>query len=243
MKKIILMVTLALLVLTSSAFSKNNDCNKRLLYTSATAEVTGDNDSATVNVSIITQNRVLETANKQNTTKADAVKKALNKLGVQSLLIKTASYNVNPKRNYKKQPHEIVGYEINNTLALTIEGMDKEELSITVSKLLDTALKHGANQIGQTNFYIQNRSPLVDKALAKATDKAIAKAKILAKSAGVALGPLSELRSDPVQSIPLHLANVQHRGMFKASSAAPSTPIEAGESKISATVNIVYQMK
>ncbi len=210
----------------------------RLLQTNASAEVIGTNDSVTLVVSIVTENKKLETAHKENATKAAAVLAAINDMHLQNLVSKTLAYQVYPQRNYNDH-QEIIGYRVQHSLAFTLEVMKPEALSLTASQIVDTALSHGANQVPTINFYIKDANALLQQALAKATKYAMAKAQIMAQAASVQLGALYNLSSQSQE--PAGFPHAPQAAMVKAASAG--TPIEAGETRITATVYLSYIIK
>lgn len=241
MKSFLLLLTLALLLLATSS-QASETTTLPLLHTSASAEVLGDNDSATIQVSIITEDKRLESCHKQNALKADNVSSAIQKMKIKNLKITTTNYRVFPKQNPKSKTREIVGYEIHNNLAITLEGVTKEKLSLTVSQILDQAVSSGANQIGALSFYIKDKQPLINQALAQATKYAMSKAQTVSQTAGVTIGDLYHLSTDSAHHNPYLPRPFQERGLMKAAST-PTTPIEAGQSKISATVYLSYRIK
>jgi hypothetical protein len=240
MKKIIFFLFMMVLIASAAPARTAEPQDHRLLQTSASAEVIGSNDSVTIVMAVVTENKKLEIAHKENAAKSEAVLAAVKAIPLQGLVSKTVSYNVYPQRDYNNH-QKIMGYRIQHSLAFTLEAMDQETLSLGSSQIVDTALTHGANQIASINFYIKDANRFLHQALAKATKNAMAKAQVMAKAASVHLGPLYNLTSQTQEPPERRFAMAAQAGMVKA--AASGTPIEAGETRITATVHISYIIK
>lgn len=215
--------------------------DRNFIFTQGTAEITGQNDSARIHISVQTEAREMEKAAADNAAKTDAVIEAIKALDIRDLKKKTANYRVTPKKDFKARPPVIRGYEVVNEIVITTEGFEPKELSAQVSKVVGTALEAGANMIRNIQFYINDRASLEKQGLRLATQEAVEQANVLAEAAGVRLGRIVSISTQPIA--------VPFRGdMFKAAGrvagdASMEPPIESGESSISVHVDVVHEME
>lgn len=243
MKRIsIPVLIMSLLLVAHSTFAQSPSVSDRnLIVTEGMAEVTGQNDSAKISISIVTEGRKLEAVSIENSQKTKAVLKAVNGLNIKNIKLKTSNYRVVPQKDYKARPPKIRGYEVYNGVEVILEGFNPELLSRYVSQVIGKSLESGANNIQHIQFYIKNREELEMEALAQATQKAIEKIRVMAKTAGVKLKGIVLITTQP-NSMPPRPQLLRTAGM-KAEAAEITPPIEIGESRIQAQVRIAYEIE
>jgi len=214
--------------------------NRNLIFAEGTADVTGQNDSAMISLSIQSEAHEMEKAATDNATKTEAVLQAVNALRIKDLKVRTRNYRVSPQKEFKVKPPVTKGYEVRNEIEITTEGFAPWELSDQVSKVIGAALKNGANTVSNIQFYIKDKQALEKQGLSIATKKAMAQAKVLASAAGLELGRIVSISTQPI-AVPIRAE------MFRASGVVPQDasmepPIESGESKIHFRVSVVYEI-
>jgi len=214
--------------------------NRNLIFAEGTADVTGQNDSAMISLSIQSEAHEMEKAATDNATKTEAVLQAVNALRIKDLKVRTRNYRVSPQKEFKVNPPVTKGYEVRNEIEITTEGFAPWELSDQVSKVIGAALKNGANTVSNIQFYIKDKQALEKQGLSIATKKAMAQAKVLASAAGLELGRIVSISTQPI-AVPIRAE------MFRASGVVPQDasmepPIESGESKIHFRVSVVYEI-
>lgn len=198
-------------------------------------------DVALVNLGIeVTSPTVAEARGKAATT-MDALTKAVKAKGVADADIQTKFFNIYPQYgaptpNAKPGAPEIVGYTVNNQVQLKIRNLD------AVSDVLDTAISAGGNSIRVNGLQFTVEKP--DQYLAKAREEAVqnakARADVLAKAAGVKVGPPRSI-SESGGAFPV----------FDKLQAAPSaggrgggpTPVSPGEEQLSVSVSMVFEIE
>jgi hypothetical protein len=214
--------------------------DRHLILTEGTAEVMGQNDSATIFVAVVTDGRRLEQAGSENADKTKAVITAINGLNIKHLKLETSNYRVLPQKDYKVRPPKTKGYEVNNAIEVTLEGLEPESLSKHVSRIVGKALESGANTIQRIQFYLKDKSILEKKALKLATQEAMERAKVLAEAAGVKLKGIVSLSTQPMYSPPQ--PHMLRAAEMKTAAGEMAPPIEIGESRIRAQVSIAYEI-
>ena len=217
-----------------------NLLNRNLIFAEGAAEVTGQNDSARIFLSVQSEAREMEKAAADNATKTEAVLRAVKKLPIEDLKIKTRNYHIAPQKDFKAKPPATKGYEVRNEIEITTEGFAPNELSAQVSKVIATSLKNGANTVHNIQFYIKDKQALEKQGLSLATKEAMAQAQVLAGAAGVKLGRIVSISTQPI-AVPVRAEMFRSAGVA-AQEASMEPPIESGESKIFFRVSVVYEI-
>jgi uncharacterized protein YggE len=243
MKRAYILVLMACFCLVaSSVFAQSPVASDRnLILTEGTAEVKGQNDSAKIFIAIVTEGRKLEQTSSENANKTKTVLTTLKGLNIKHLKLETSNYRVSPQKDYKVRPPKTKGYEVNNAIEVTLEGLEPESLSKYVSRIVGKALESGANTIQSIQFYLKDKSILEKKALKLATQEAMERAKILAEAAGVKLKGIVSLSTQPMYSPPQ--PHILRAAEMKTAAEEMAPPIEIGESRIRAQVSIAYEIE
>ncbi len=232
----------SLLLIAPSGFAQSLPSSDRnLILTEGIAEVTGQNDSAKISVAVVTEGQNLEQVSSENARKTEAVLNAIRGLKIKGIKLKTSSYRVTPRKDYKARPPKIKGYEVHNTAEVVMEGFEPEHLSKHVSKVIEKALGSGSNTIDHIQFYIKNKKPLETQALIQATQDALDRARTLAEAAGVKLKRVALLTTYPIHMPPR--PNLFRAAEMKAETSAMAPPIEAGEGQIRVRVSVAYEIE
>ena len=238
----ILVLTACFCLVANSVFAGSPAASDRnLILTEGTAEVKGQNDSAKIFIAIVTEGRELEQASSENANKTKAVLTTLKGLNIKHLKLETSNYRVLPQKDYKVRPPKTKGYEVNNAIEVTLEGLEPESLSKHVSRIVGKALESGANIIQRIQFYLKDKSILEKKALKLATHEAMERAKILAEAAGVKLKGIVSLSTQPMYSPPQ--PHMLRAAEMKTGAGEMAPPIETGESRIRVQVSIAYEIE
>jgi uncharacterized protein len=132
----------------------------------------------------------------------------------------------------QKTAPTITGCSVSNNVAVTLRDM-------RLGSLLDKAVTAGANSIYGVGFGHNYPNTLFDSARTVAVADARRKADIYATGAGARIGRLMTLTEEPSRTPPI----VRHfPRAFAADAAAPPTPIEAGEDKLTVTVLARFEL-
>jgi uncharacterized protein YggE len=217
---------------------------KNTITVSGTGEIYAKPDLAVINFSVVTETKTVAEAMAENTKKMNAVIDSIKNQGVEEKDLKTTSFNISPRYEYKKVEAEIeiypyppgkrvlVGYEITQSLEVKIRDLTK------IGKIIQGATEAGANQVGDLQFTIDKEDELKARARKEAIEKAKVKAKEMAEQLGVKLVRITNFSESSVVPVP------RPYYMEKAASlGGPEVPqIETGENKIEVTVNITYEI-
>ena len=209
-------------------------------------KVTAKPDVAKLQITVISDNKILSYAEEDNTKRANAVIGFLKKQGIAEKDIKTTSYSVSPQYSYPRpcfgpgpcppvERTKIIGYQIYNALDITIRDVAK------VSDILDGVVESGVDQISNLQFTIDEPDELKAEARGKAVADARKKAERLAKQLGKRVGKIAAF-SESGGSPPIIFGREAMLGKG-GEGPAPAPQIEPGENEIAVSVNITYELR
>jgi hypothetical protein len=107
-----------------------------------------------------------------------------------------------------------------------------------MGKILSTAVSSGANSINSIQFDVADKTKAMTEARQKAMTNASSLASELAQTAGLKLGAIQNVTYSDNSPMPYY-------GMGGGGAAAPnaSVPIQPGQTQISVTVSVTYDVK
>jgi uncharacterized protein len=120
------------------------------------------------------------------------------------------------------------GYTAHNSVSATVKQLPR------AGAVIDAAVAAGANHVSGPTLSIADTSELYRQALAAAVDDARESAEALADAADLTLGRVTAIVEGSSGPSPLTMS------ARAADEAAGSTPIEAGEQTITATVTVTF---
>lgn len=192
----------------------------------------------TVDISIgamIQRKSEQEALSEANTVIANIID-SLKALNIPENQIKTSWLNVSPNYETFASSSRIDGY--NASISLTVRIMDFE----LINTVVDTAVAHGANDIGSMRFSFSEEGLVYRQALTDAIVVAREKAETMAEAAGLQLGTLLLLRESGYNTYPYSNSYIA-MDTEMASSRSSATKIMSGEIEISASVELTFEMK
>lgn len=238
------MFLLTLIISNSVDIQKKLEKSENTLSVTANGEIYAKPDLALVDFSVVSEAKTVAEAVSKNTEDMNAVIAVVKEKGVGEKDLKTTSFNISPRYEWKDNcssfssycPYDkrvLVGYEVSQSLEVKIRDMAK------IGEIIQGAANKGANQVGSLSFTIDNQDELKSQARAQAIEKAKARAKELASRLGINLIRISNFQENGVYPVYFKMAE---------SMAVPSAPadqttrIETGENKIEITVTLTYDI-
>ena len=189
---------------------------------------------AVISIGVQSEAKTAAAALTQNSQAMTATIAQLKKLGVADKDVQTSGLSINPRYDYEqnRSAPPIVGYTASNTVTVRLRDLTK------AGGVIDQAVQSGANNLNGISFTFADPKPMMDEARKDAVSEAKARAKLLTDAAGVSLGQLVTIQ-DGYASQP----SPQPMYAARAMKAESDVPLEAGESSITATVTLVYEIK
>jgi uncharacterized protein len=187
-------------------------------------------DVANVSVGVVSDGKNAQEASSINANQTEQVVSALRKAGIADKDIQTSGYSVQPVYKQGNPAEGIQGYQVSNNVRATVRKLD------SIGKVIDAAIKAGANNVHGVGFGLEKREAAEDGALKEAVENARRKADVIARAAGLRITGVREISSAPQEPRPMMMMEASF------SRAASATPISPGELTITAQVTVVYDV-
>lgn len=202
------------------------------LQVTGSAVVTGDPDVAYITLGVETRDPSAEVAAEDNANRMAKVFAALKALGLTDKDLTTSGYTVYSSSQVQNRGTQnevtITTYHVQNSINVTTRDLTG------VGQIIDAAMTAGANQVQGVLFDIEDKQAMQLKALANAVEQGVAKAEIMAQSAGVTLGGIATMNENYSSYAPMVAT------MALRSDAAMGTTISPGDVQVTATVNLEF---
>ena len=211
--------------------------DRRTITVNGHGEIAAAADLAVVSLAVETAAAQADAAVAENAERSAAVAQAVKRLLGSDDEVATTRYSLQPRYEQRKGDAEprIVGYVASNEVRVELHDID------TVGKVVDAAIRAGANRVGALHFTVEDPAPRQREALAAAGKQAQAQAETIAASLGLRLGRVVSASSS--SRGPVMPRRMESYAMMARESALATTPIEAGDVTIAADVNVVYEIE
>lgn len=198
--------------------------------------VTVTPDIAVLNLGVEVTAKTVAEARSQAAEAMAAVQQTLVDNGIAEADIKTTSFSIQPQYNFRSnETPEVTGYTVSNRLSVKVRAIDD------VSEVLDDAAEAGGDavRINGISFTVDEPEQFQDEARRLAMEDARERAEQLASLAGVTLGRARTI-SESSFSVPFAPAT---GGAFLRAESAAASPISPGETEISLSVFVTYDIE
>jgi uncharacterized protein len=227
-----LVLTVIALALRAPAWSQPPPMPpERALTVAGRAEIQVAPDTVDIQLGVENQAPTAREAMERTNRAMQAIIERLRRAEVPERSIRTATLRLEPV--YESPPGRevrLVGYRAANILTVTLKDVTR------AGPVLDAGLEAGANRLVGIQFRLANDLPARLEALKAATAEAQAKARAIAASLDVSLGPVENVtESAEVVPIPRFEA-------MAARAMTSSTPVQAGDITVHADVSVRYRI-
>lgn len=207
---------------------------KRTIAVTGVGEASRAPDMANLSIGVDAEGATAAEALRKNSTQLEATIKSLTDSGVEKKDIQTSGLNVGAKYDYSPdgRPPRIIGYQASNTVSVKLRSLDK------AGAVIDKAVGVGANRLDSIWFSFADPKPVMNDARKAAVADARERASLYAEAAGVKLGPILSI-SDSYSPGPGPMPVMARMDMAEAK----NVPIMPGESSVSASVTIIYEIQ
>ena len=198
-------------------------------------EVQASPDLALISIGVITQGKSARDSAQANSRAMTEAVNALKMAGIEAKDLQTSGFSLRPLytvKNNSGTPPKISGFQTANTLTVTIRNLSK------LGDILERAIELGANNVSGPDFQLSMPEAKRNEARKAAMADALARAKLYADGLGFRLGRVLAVGEANASNATSH---------FRAKAVAPvltaaSPPIEAGESTITASLSVVWEI-
>lgn len=181
-------------------------------------------DLAILTVGVTTSNKDVQVAQVENSNTVNNIILSLSDFGIEREKINADDVNIN--KRYDNVTNELIAYEITTTIRIEVSDLEN------LGDIYTLAIENGANSNIDLSFTISNVSNHYNAALLKATQDALNKSSLLAKSLSIKLRPLPEnISENSISQYSISQKNVSYSG---------SPNLSSGDLEVTAQVNIIF---
>ena len=194
-------------------------------------------DTAIVTISVVTQGKTAIEPQQENATKTEAVIRAVKAAAGAGAEVKTSGYSIQPQRVYKEnQPPSIVGYEVRNSVTVTMGDLTK------VGAVIDAAAQAGSNEVAGIAFTLRQDRQARDRALSEATRQAMSKAQVIAQALGGRVTRVVEVQEEGFRP-PQPYYRMEAMATVQSGVGSVPTPVEVGTLEIMSRVQVIAEVE
>jgi len=219
-------------------FSIENKPEAGVISSSGYASRLVEPDTAYINFMIITKDAGSKKAIQLNSQKATKVINSVKSMLEKDEKITTSYFILAPYYQYNEhyKKNELKGYEVSNRVLVKITRLDK------IGNIIDTAVSSGADRVDNLDFKVEKSESICNQLLTEASLKAKQQAEIITRSLNVKISGIKAISSS-CSTNPINRPNYMYSmKAIGGSMENTQTPIEAGEVKIDASVNIDFYL-
>lgn len=236
-------ITISCALLLVCATGLLADAEPNVLSVSGQAVVYVQPDNVRVHVGVLTISPQLAEARQENARVSQAVLGAIEALKYSDTYIKSDGFDittvVEDRNSHDLEPPRIIGYQVRNRLAVRVTKAEPAELSRRAAAIVDAAVAHGANELGDIEVFVLDQEPHKQDALLKAVANARQKAVAIAQALDVTIEGYQNVDAQDVDYFAYRGAsNVLLQAAGPMSASDDATPIEAGLVQISARISL-----
>jgi uncharacterized protein YggE len=245
LQRILKIGVLLSLLLTGIVSADTSDVNE--IDVSGTGIIKVAADQAEISLAVITKGADVGAIQTENAEKMTRIISALKlNAGLSDKEISTSYYSIseewNPSAALRVEASEGAQiYRVSNTISIITSKVD------STGTIIDVAIANGANSVDSLQFSLTETTnrKYREQALQIAVEKATADATVITKALGKRVGSPSYVQVGNNQVTPFR-ENRMYNAMMAEDSAMEygggSTPIQAGEVQVSASVAITFTM-
>ncbi len=191
-------------------------------------------DRVLISFTVETEGPSAGDATEENANKMERVISAVRGVGISGMEVETYGYSLRPEYQVSREgtgTRTISGYRAQNNIRVTVPEID------AVGDVLDRAVEAGANRVANLQFEASDTRAARLEALQDAVASAREQAETIALAMGVRLGIALEVQGGATAPSPRTPGAIMLRA-----SAETTTPVEAGDHLVSASVSIKYRI-
>lgn len=203
------------------------DPAERSIEVSATGEIETEPNQATVRIGVEATGDSTEAVETELAERADDLRATFDELGIPDENVESGRFSVRPE-------YDGDGYQGTHQFQVVIDDVDR------VGDVIDEVAAAGADDIGQIDFGLtdETRAELREQALEEALANADDEARYIAENRNVAI---TGTQSVSTRNVDVVAATADRSYVAEDDAAAgPSTDIDSGPVRVTASVDVVY---
>ncbi len=206
----------------------------RTVTVSAEGKVTVIPDTTRINISVVTDGKTADEVQQRNTETMNKVLEYVKGTGVEAKDIKTTFYNLYPRYDYVEGRQIPAGFSLTQGVEIKVRDLKK------VGEIVTGTVARGANQVSGIEFFVDDPESARAEARAEAFEKARAKAKEVARLAGVRLGQVVTFSESVSGEPPIFYPKAVEFGIGGGGGSPDTQP---GSQEVAVSVNVVFEIK
>ncbi len=231
LRKFSLSLILVCILTFGTANAATTPENGGRLEVTGNAVVTAAPDTAQIVLGVETSSISADEAALENAECMASVLEALESLGIDASAISTSGYNIYSYSDTFGRETAITTYNVHNRITITTNELDQ------VGKIVDVAVKAGANQVQNVTFDLADKQEMQLQALEAAIKQALAKADVMARSAGQTIGGVVSVNEEYGTYV---AQNESLKMMAVGYDYGAATSINPGEIEVTAQVTMEF---
>lgn len=232
MKKL-LAIVLAMMLLCGAALADENR-----LTVSGTGTVNMEANQVSATLGVMLNGEDLSKVQAEVNETVNRICDALEAAGLNEKNISTNYIYVSPRYDYGSMgdEQELVGYTVSNSLSILTADTE------AIGMYIDTAFAAGANTFDSISFSVQDDSEARDKALELAVQEAFRKAEVIAAAANRNIEGILEINEGNMNAS-YNNGAVSYKMALTEAAGAADTAVRAAQVSVSASVQIIFEIK
>jgi uncharacterized protein YggE len=217
------------------ALDSSGTAPEHTISVSGTGTVTLMPDVADLQLGVLTSRPTVKAAQADAAVAMTRILAALKALGIDDKDIQTSNVSLQPIYDYSSgiNPPRITGFQMSNSVAVTIRDLTK------LGDAIDNSLAAGATSLDGVDFRVEDQTGAEAQARQAAMAEAKSKAQTLATAAGITIGGVASI-SETSAPIPYPIMYGAAAPAAAVDGSKVATPIQAGTTDVTITVNVVY---
>lgn len=218
----------------------NTNSTKNSISVSGEGEVSATPDIVNINAGISELGKTTKIAQESVNQKLNTILSILKEKNIPQKNIQTSNLTINPEYEWKeKDGRQLVGQKVRQTLSIKIANIDKDLEK--AGEIIDALGEINGLELNSVNFDIEDKKELFTQAREKAFEKAKQKAVEYAQFGNVTLGNPISISDATIQYNPPIYSNVARMSLTADGGGSSSLP--SGELDVTATVNVIFEIK
>ena len=222
------------LLLAVPAAAQDRSGSPAVLTLTASAETARAPDQLRLTAAVLSNAATAAQAMAANSAQMNAVLAALKAAGVAAKDVQTTGLSLSPQYRYPpEQPPILTGYQARNAISIRTTRLAE------AGKLVDAAIKAGANEVQGPEFGLINPDVALDEARAAAVASGRARAELYARAAGLKVKRITSISEGSAEPDP------GPRPMLRTAMAesTPAPPVQPGEIALSVQVTMSFELE
>lgn len=215
--------------LTTATGQVDGSGDAATVQVSASGQVEAEPDQANLRVAVVASGDDATTARDRLAANVSELRDALREAGIADDRVRTAGFDVGLEYRETREGREPAGYRATQAFEITLADVDR------TGEIIDVAVDNGANRVEGVEFTLadETREQLREDALGEAVTSARADADVLADASNLTITGVESISTGGSDVVP-------YRTELEAGAGDVATTVEPGPVTVTASVTVTY---